>query len=150
MTSAGNRILIIDNDAHFADGVASFLTARQFTVFRAETGREGVELAQAERPDLILMDIVMDERTEGFSAIQEIRRTEGLKGVPIFILSSNCVNLPDFETPGGTWLAHDLFLQKPLRLTQLLDKIRSTLARLDEDARAGSHGFASTAAVYKG
>jgi DNA-binding response OmpR family regulator len=81
------------------------------------------------------MDIVMGERTEGFSAIQEIRRTEELNSVPIFILSSNCVNLPDFETPGGNWLAHDLFLQKPVRLIQLLDKIRSTLARLDEGAR---------------
>lgn len=150
MTTGGNRILIIDNDAHFADAVAYFLTARQFTVFRAETGEEGLRLAKMERPDLILMDIIIGERTEGSSTIQEIRRTEGLKSIPIFILSLNCVSLPDFQTPGSGWLPDDLFLQKPVNLVQLLEKIHNTLAGSHQDAQAGRFKVASADAESKG
>jgi DNA-binding response OmpR family regulator len=124
MTTAGNRILIVDDDTDFVDAVAAFLEANQFTVFRAHNGPEGVKLAKMERPDLILMDIMMTERTEGFFAIQEIRRAEELEGVPIFIVSSFCAHLPDFEVPQGGWLAHDLFLPKPVNLAHLLDHIR--------------------------
>ena len=150
MTTAGTRILIIDDDAHFVDTVASFLADRQFTVFRAETGQEGLRLAKAERPDLILMDIIIGERTEGSLTIQEVRRTEELKGVPIFILSWNCVNLPDLQTPGSGWLPDDVFIQKPVNLFQLLDKIEHTLAGLHKQAHAGHFDVASAEALPKG
>jgi DNA-binding response OmpR family regulator len=113
----------------FVDAVGSFLEANQFTIFRAHNGQDGVKLAKMERPDLILMDIMMTERTEGFFAIQEIRHTEELKGVPIFIISSFCAGLPDFEIPKGGWLAHDLFLPKPVNLVQLLDRIRRHIGK---------------------
>ena len=150
MTTLGNRILIIDDDTRFADTVASYLTARQFTVFRAETGQEGIRLASVERPDLILMDIILGERTEGSSTIQEIRRNEGLRAIPIFILSSNCANLPDLQTAGTGWLPHDSFLQKPVNLGQLLDKIHHTLARSHEHVLAGHCETASVAAAPGG
>jgi len=118
------RILIVDDDQDFAEAVACFLEAKGFTVFRAYNGAEGVRVAKMEQPDLILMDIMMNERTEGFFAIHEIRRDPALKSVPIFVLSSFCTRLPDFEIPSsGGWLAHDMFLPKPVDTVQLLEKI---------------------------
>ncbi|MGA2267883.1 MAG: response regulator [Bryobacteraceae bacterium] len=132
MTMGEKRILIVDDDRDFTEAVACFLEANHFTVFKAYGGEEGVMLAKMERPDLILMDIMMSERTEGFFAIQEIRRDPELKGVPIFVVSSFCTHLPDLEIPlSGGWLAHDMFFSKPVNLVQLLEKIRQ---RLDKAA----------------
>jgi len=122
------RILIVDDDEDFAEAVACFLEVNGFAVLRARSGAEGIRQARMERPDLILMDIIMNERTEGFFAIQEIRRDPALKKIPIFVLSSFCTRLPDFEIPqSGGWLAHDMFFPKPVNVTQLLEKVRQRL-----------------------
>jgi CheY-like chemotaxis protein len=76
------------------------------------------------------MDIMMGERTEGFFTIHEIRRDPTLKNVPIFVLSSFCTRLPDFEIPSsGGWLAHDMFFAKPVDTVQLLEKIRQHIGK---------------------
>jgi CheY-like chemotaxis protein len=130
MTTEEKRILIVDDDKDFVEAIACFLEANRFTVFRAHDGQEGVKLAKMERPDLILMDIIMNERTEGFFAIQEIRHDAELRSVPIFVVSSFCTHLPDFEIPqSGGWLAHDMFFSKPVDLVQLLEKIRQRLGK---------------------
>jgi CheY-like chemotaxis protein len=119
------RILIVDDDNDFAEAISCLLELNGFTVFRARDGAEGIKLAKMKQPDLILMDIMMNERTEGFFTIHEIRRDPALKNVPIFVLSSFCTILPDFEVPSsGGWLAHDMFFTKPVNTTQLLEKIR--------------------------
>ena len=119
------RILIVDDDHDFVEAISCFLEVNGFGVFRAHDGAEGIRLAKVKQPDLILMDIMMNERTEGFFTIQEIRRDPALKSVPIFVLSSFCAHLPDFEIPSsGGWLAHDMFFTKPVDTAQLLEKIR--------------------------
>jgi two-component system alkaline phosphatase synthesis response regulator PhoP len=126
------RILIVDDDRDFVEAIGCFLEANGFAVFRAYNGPEGIKLAKINLPHLILMDIMMSERTEGFFTIHEIRHDPALRNVPIFILSSLCSRLPDFQIPAsGGWLAHDMFFAKPVDTTQLLEKIRQ---RLDKAA----------------
>ena len=124
------RVLMVDDDRDFAEAVSCFLEANGLTVFRAHNGKEGIKLAKMERPDLILMDIMMGERTEGFFTIQEIRRDPALKDVPIFVLSSFCTRLPDFEIPSsGGWLAHDMFFAKPVDMVQLMENIQQRIGK---------------------
>ena len=130
MTPAAKRILIVDDDRDFVEATQAFLEANGFTVLRAHNGRDGVKLARMERPDLILMDIMMDERTEGFFTIREIRRQEELKGVPIFVLSALYAQMPNFGSPpDSAWLAHDEFLSKPVDMVQLVEKIRQRIGQ---------------------
>lgn len=122
-------ILIVDDDADFAEAVASFLEANGYRVLQARDGSEGLKVAKAESPDLVLMDIMMRERTEGFFTIQEMRRTPSLQSTPIFVLSSLYSQIPGFRiTPEASWLAHDAFFPKPVDPPQLLEKIRERLA----------------------
>ena len=119
------RILIVDDDHDFVEAVSCFLELNGFKVLRAHDGPEGIKLAKMERPDLILMDIMMNERTDGFFTIHEIRRDPASQNVPIFVVSSFCTLLPDFEIPtSGGWLTHDMFFTKPVNMSQLLEKIR--------------------------
>ena len=123
-------ILIVDDDPDFAEAVASFLEANGYHVLQARDGSDGLKVAKAEHPDLILMDIMMRERTEGFFTIQEMRRTAGLQNIPIFVLSSIYSQIPGFRiTPEASWLAHDAFFPKPVDPPLLLEKIRERLAQ---------------------
>ena len=128
MTSEAEKILIVDDDRDFVEALSTFLEAHHYVVLKAYDGREGLKLAKVEHPDLILMDVIMKERTEGFFTVQEIRRIPELKTVPIFIVSSLYSQIPDFRIlPSKSWLAHDDFLPKPLDLAELLEKIQRRL-----------------------
>jgi CheY-like chemotaxis protein len=118
------RILIVDDDRDFVEALAVFLEANGLSVVRAHDGSEGVKLAKMDRPDLILMDIMMRERTEGFFVIREIRSDPDLRSVPVFVVSSFCSRLPDFEIPSsGGWLENDMLFGKPVDTGLLLEKI---------------------------
>ena len=128
MTLEAEKILIVDDDRDFVEALATFLEAHHYVVLKAYDGGEGLKLAKVQLPDLILMDIMMKERTEGFFTVQEIRRIPELKKTPIFIVSSLYSQIPDFRvTPNKGWLAHDDFLPKPVDLTELLEKIQRRL-----------------------
>lgn len=145
MKSAEKSILIVDDDADFVEAVSSFLQANGYRILKAHDGRQGVKLARMELPDLIIMDIVMSERTEGFFTVQEIRRIPELKDVPIFVLTSLYSKYADFRIPPDSlWLAHDEFFSKPVNLSEFLKKIRDCIGGEPPAARAPETGEAGT------
>ena len=122
-------ILIVDDDLDFAEAVSYYLGQQGFRVLKAENGREGLKLAKMERPDLVLMDIMMGERTEGLFVVQELRHSPRLAEVPIFVVSALYSERPDFGVaPARGWMAHDEFFAKPVDLEKLLERIRARFA----------------------
>lgn len=122
-------ILIVDDDSDFVESLSAFLESHGFRVLVAPDGAEGLKLARMEAPDLVIMDIVMNERTEGFFTIQEMRRDATLSDVPIFVLSSLYSDCGDFKIrPESGWLAHDEFMHKPPDMAGLILKIEEHLA----------------------
>ena len=100
--TTSRSVLIIDDDADFKRAVGGLMTASGFTVITASNGREGLELAKSARPDLILLDVMMDERTEGFFTLQQIRRFPALRDTPVIVVSSIYTDQPSFRVnPGG-------------------------------------------------
>ncbi|HYK92085.1 MAG TPA: response regulator, partial [Acidobacteriota bacterium] len=79
------KVLIIDDDPDFVTAIESLLESAGFGVQRATNGRDGLRLAKASQPDLILLDVMMTERTEGFFALQELRRVPGLNRTPVIV-----------------------------------------------------------------
>ena len=132
------RILIVDDDRDFAEAVGCFLEANRFTVFKAHDGKEGLKLAKLQRPDLILMDIMMDERTEGLFTVQELRRDAGLRNIPVFVVSALYSEVPEFQVaPDKAWTGHDEFVRKPVNMPELLGLIRKRLGAIEtKEARA--------------
>jgi len=124
----GYRVLLIDDDPDFSAAVSTYLEANGFTVVRAASGREGVTLAARARPALILLDIIMDERTDGLFAEQALRELPGLADVPILVVSSLYDAEADFTVPPDRmWGANTTFLRKPIDPTDLLERIRTLL-----------------------
>lgn len=128
MSEPGATILVVDDDDDYAASIGSFLAVHGYTVVRARDAREGLRLARAVRPGLVLMDVMMEERTAGFFAIQELRRDPELAAIPVFVVSSIYSAIPGFRvSPDAGWLRHDGFLAKPVDLDELLARVRERL-----------------------
>jgi CheY-like chemotaxis protein len=117
-------VLIIDDDSDFVRAIQALLESAGYKVRSAMNGREGLPLARTTQPDLILLDVMMSERTEGFFVLQEIRRIPDLSKTPVIVLSSIYSDEPAFRVdPDAGWLPANLFLAKPVDPTRLLTEV---------------------------
>ncbi len=80
-------VLIIDDDKAATDLIHVILENEGYRVFKAYQGREGVEMATRERPDLIILDLIMPE-TSGFTVAYQLRQIPATREIPIIILTS--------------------------------------------------------------
>ncbi len=85
------KILVIDDDQFFAKTLISALPSGKYEVASAENGEEGLEKAKTNRPDLIILDVLMP-KMDGAEFLKTIKADESLKGVPVLI-SSNISSL---------------------------------------------------------
>ena len=85
------KILIIDDDTDFVDAVTPILQSALYNVVSASNPAEGKEKALSEKPDLILLDIMMDSLFDGFSLCHEIKTSkefESMKDTPVIFVSA--------------------------------------------------------------
>ena len=123
--SEPKTVLIIDDDRDFVCALEALLQSSGYQVRSASNGRDGLHLAKTLRPDLILLDIIMAERTEGIFLLQETRRVPGLNATPVIVISSIYADQPIFRvSPEAGWLPADLFLAKPVDPGRLLEEVR--------------------------
>jgi len=131
--SEPKTVLIIDDDSDFVRAVQALLESSGYKVRSAVNGREGLQLAKTLQPDLILLDVMMSERTEGFFVLQEMRRVPSLSNTPVIVMSSIYSDEPVFRVdPEAGWLPANLFLAKPVEPARLLAEVKqltSTPAR---------------------
>ncbi len=80
-------ILIIEDEKSLRDAVVDLLRIKGFTPLEAKNGKEGVELALSEHPDLILLDLIMPEM-DGMSVLKKIRGDKWGENVPVIILTN--------------------------------------------------------------
>jgi CheY-like chemotaxis protein len=137
--SEPKTVLVIDDDSDFVAAIEGLLMSAGYSVATALNGEEGLRQAKSLRPDLILLDVMMTERTEGFFVLHEIRRTPHLAGTPVIVISSIYTDQPVFRvSPEAGWLPANLFLAKPVDPMRLLKEVRAlTGGDTPDAARAG-------------
>lgn len=119
------RILLVDDDPDFAASTTALLQSAGHSVLWAKTGEEALRMARQDRPDLILLDVMLSERTEGFFVLQEIRRDTELKDIPVIVISSIYAECPGFRvSPEKDWLPAERFLAKPVDPITLITEVR--------------------------
>ncbi|BBF76518.1 MAG TPA: response regulator [Acinetobacter ursingii] len=117
------RILIVDDSPTETFRFREILTKHGFEVIEASNGADGVTMAQAEQPDLVLMDVVMPG-VNGFQATREISRGENTKHIPVVIVSTK--DQATDRVWGKRQGARD-YLTKPIEESQLIDVIKQHL-----------------------
>src|SRR5574337_1719924 len=120
------RVMVVDDTATNRNLMEAFLRKLGFQSFCARNGREAVELFARERPDLILMDLMMPEM-DGFEATRRIRQAQGERWVPIIILSA--LNA-DQDVVAGLEAQADDYLVKPISFPVFAAKLRTMLRLL--------------------
>lgn len=115
------KILLVEDNELNRDLLSRRLERRGYTVVMAIDGEQGVDMALTERPDLILMDIILPG-IDGFEATRQIKATAGIATIPV-------IALKDFSVGGDRELAYKAgcndYMAKPIDFEYLMDKLAS-------------------------
>lgn len=124
------NVLIIDDDPDIVQSMKVVLESKQYKVDSAYNGTEGIKKARLGKPDVIILDIMMDDKDEGFEVAREIRKDEDIKHIPILMLTAIKEKTGfDFKKEAGdeVWLPVDDYCEKPLNPKELIRKIESLI-----------------------
>lgn len=120
------RILVIEDDPLGQKVVADFLKVRGYRVSVARTGPEGVEKATLIRPDLVLCDVLLPQKS-GFEVCFEIKRAPETRDVPLIFMSAVCRDVHSAKHAEYGLRAQGYFV-KPFSMRVLLERIEELLA----------------------
>ena len=123
------KVLMIDDDPEFIEAITNVLDAKGYEVVSASNGKDGVEKAKAENPDIILLDVMMTTESEGFDVAREMHKDESAKNIPVIILTGirKAMSLPFGFEPDETWLPVKEVLEKPVKPEVLLKAIKENI-----------------------
>jgi CheY-like chemotaxis protein len=123
------KILLVDDDSDFIEQHRVLLEQNGYAVRQAANGRECLEMVGAERPDLIILDMMMEKRTEGFDLSRDLRNCEHTKAIPLLMITSVHETIPFRIEPDRTWLPVDALIEKPVDPALLLSLVAQVLSR---------------------
>ena len=139
--SEPKTVLMIDDDSDYVKAIQALLESAGYKVRSAANGREGLQLAKTLQPALILLDVMMSERTEGFFVLQEMRRVPALSKTPVIVMSSIYSDEPSFRVdPEAGWLPANLFMAKPVEPARLLAEAKRLTSVSSETGAAVDGG----------
>ena len=125
------KILVVDDDQDIRESLQVILENQQYTVATAADKTEGMEKIKAERPDLIILDLMMTTWQDGFEMARELKKDPEFKDMPILMLTGvkdqtgiDFKRAADDPTCGPV----DGFLEKPVEPTVLLAEVQKLLS----------------------
>ena len=121
--NTSKKILLVDDSATTLFMEKMLLDRGPFQLITANDGDEAVRKARAERPDLILLDVVMP-RMDGFEACRALRADEGTAAIPIIMVTTRG---DEVHMESGFAAGCNDYVTKPIDATELLTKIRNYL-----------------------
>jgi CRP/FNR family cyclic AMP-dependent transcriptional regulator len=121
------KILLIEDNDDIRENTAEILEMSNYHVFTAKDGKEGVEVALREIPDLIICDIMMPE-LDGYGVLHILQRNNDTRNTPFIFLTAK-TERTDFRK--GMELGADDYITKPFNGTELLNAVESRLKKVD-------------------
>ena len=122
------KILLVEDNEMNWDMLSRRLKRRGYEVVIAMDGRQGVEMASSEAPDLILMDMGLPV-LDGWQATQQIKQTSRIQSIPIIALTSHAMKGDREKALAAGCDDYDV---KPIDFPRLLEKIQQLLDRHDK------------------
>jgi CheY-like chemotaxis protein len=128
---ANAKIMIVDDDPDYINVVKTILEREQYTVVTAGDKTEGMEKIRAEKPDLAILDVMMNAWQDGFEMSRQLKKDPQFKNMPVLMLTAveNRTGIGFKSTAGDpTWLPVDVFLDKPVEPEVLLSEVKKLLS----------------------
>ena len=123
---AEKTILLVDDDDVFVEAVTAVLETR-YRVRRAANGTEGMRMIVEERPDLVILDVMMDHLSEGFDVARRLRNDPATAQLPIIMLTGVDQVYNVRMEVDETWVPCDRYLEKPVAPGDLLQQVAEVL-----------------------
>lgn len=126
-----NKVLMIDDDAEFIEAISNLLDAKGYDVVSANNGKDGIEMARKESPDIILLDVMMTTKSEGFDTAREIHKDGSINKIPIIMITGirREMNLPFGFEADQDWLPVKVVLEKPVKPEVLLKAVGENIRK---------------------
>ncbi len=124
------KILIVDDDPDFTVVMKTVLEGEQYNVVTAPTRAEGMERIEADKPDLVILDVMMSTWSDGFEMARDLKKNPQYKDTPIIMLTGveQRTGIGFKSTAGDPeWLPVDGFLDKPVEPNVLLAEVKKLL-----------------------
>jgi two-component system alkaline phosphatase synthesis response regulator PhoP len=124
------KILLIDDDADFVETTKLVLESKAYEIITASDGTQGIIKARKEKPDLIILDIIMPVKN-GFNAAEELKKDPELQKVPVIMLTSFSQKVSETNLSRGQGLLLDTedYIDKPVAPEELLKRVEKQLMR---------------------
>lgn len=130
-----SKILIIDDDPDFRYAMRMVLEGEGFEVEEATAGKEGVSKVLDWQPDLVILDVIMEEDLEGFEVARTLREEHKLMDLPILMLTAvhSTREVPYRFAPDEEYLPVDVFMDKPIEPEELIETVEDMLGERREE-----------------
>lgn len=125
------KVLVVDDESHIRELAQLYLEKEGYRVVLAESGEQALRLIKQERPDLMILDVMLPGM-DGFAVCKEVRRWSTL---PILMLTARG---EDVDKIVGLELGADDYLAKPFNPREMVARVKAILRRYDATQRAGS------------
>ena len=126
------KILVVDDDVDLSSSIQAILESKGHTVVTASNKSEGMARFKEDKPDLAILDVMMNTWQDGFELARDLRQDPDLKDIPIIMLTAvkekTGVNFKD-SAGDPTWLPVDCFLDKPVESGTLLSEVEKLLSK---------------------
>lgn len=118
------KILIVDDEAHIVELVKVCLEDSDYDLVDAYDGQEALEKAESERPDLILLDIMLP-KLDGFEVCRRLKDSESTREIPVVMLSAKGQEVDKVK---GFQSGADAYMTKPFSPIRLLNELEELLS----------------------
>jgi CheY-like chemotaxis protein len=139
--TTGRRLLIVDDDPDYVDGIRAILEGAGYTVDAAYNPKDGFDALKARPYDLLLLDILMGRGAEGVMFARKMRKDPVLREIPVLIITGLREQIA-FLFPGEPLHPHlvpvDELMEKPVEPALLLEKVAALLAAARRRQAAGA------------
>lgn len=125
------RVLIVDDDPEFVESTKAVLETKGHKVTSAPNGQAGYEKAGKDKPDIMILDVMMATDSEGFEIARKISHSPDIKDIPVIMLTGirKAKNLPFKFDPDEDWLPVKAVLEKPVAPEVLLKEVEKALGK---------------------
>ncbi|UCH50523.1 MAG: response regulator [Chloroflexota bacterium] len=124
------KILLVDDDEDFVEATKLVLESKPYEVIVAQDGDEGLAKARKEKPDLIILDVIMPVK-DGFSAAEQLKKDTELQKIPVIMLTSFAIKGGEtsLSISQGLTLDTEDYVDKPVSPQELLKRVERLLKK---------------------
>lgn len=126
MIKQPKRVIYIEDEPEMIDLVHLILGRRGYSVIGAIGGREGLDLVRKERPDLVLLDLMMPDM-DGWDVYHQIKSDESLRDIPVIVITAKAQNID--KVLGLRVAKVEDYIAKPFSPQELLERVNEVLSR---------------------